>query len=116
MYKKYADCHRTQRLLLHVGDKVWRSTKNICSTRSLKKLDYKFVGPFLIIEEIKPMAFQLQLPSSMHIHPVYCSLHVSAQDQVELEEETGTPPPVIVHGWRVGGEFKVAAILDSQIQ
>ena len=33
-----------------VGDKVWRSSLNISTQRPLKKLDWKCLGPFMIIK------------------------------------------------------------------
>ena len=40
-----------------VGDMVWLDSQNIRTTRPSKKLDYCFLGPFLIIEKVSMHAF-----------------------------------------------------------
>lgn len=39
--------------------------------RSLEKLDYEKLGPFTIVKKINVVAFQVKLPYSMKIHPVF---------------------------------------------
>lgn len=83
---------------LHVGDKIWLSTKNIHATRPSKKLVYMFVDPFPVIKEVNPVAFWLQLAPSMNIHHVFHhSLLIPAWDWISVEDSDGHPPPVIVH-------------------
>lgn len=57
-----------------VGDKVMLSSKHLRSLRPSKKLDHQHLGPFSVVEKINPVAYKLQLPSSMRIHPVF---HIS---------------------------------------
>jgi hypothetical protein len=55
-----------------VGDLVMLSSKNLRTTRPSRKLDWKSVGPFPIVEVISSHAYRLQLPSSMaQVHPVF---------------------------------------------
>jgi transposase InsO family protein len=72
-HKRYADKHRTPHEFA-VGNMVWLATDNIRSDRPRKKYDYKFVGPFEILERIGSVAYKLDLPEHMHIHNVF---HVS---------------------------------------
>ena len=58
----------------HVGEQVWLEGKNLKFPHQATKLNPKHYGPFKIIKEISPVAYQLQLPPSWNIHPVF---HVS---------------------------------------
>jgi hypothetical protein len=96
-----------------VGDSVWLLRRNVKTTRPCEKLDYQRLGPFVIVDQVNDVAFRLDLPSHMHIHPVF---HVSL-----LEPWTSTsipgrvippPPPIQLVD---GPEYEVEAILDSKI-
>lgn len=68
--------NKRRRLLeFAVGDKVLLSTANLTllGTEALK-LRPKFIGPFKIITKINPVAYRLELPDTMRIHPVF---HIS---------------------------------------
>ena len=56
------------------SQKVWLLRRHISTTRPSSKLDVRRLGPFAIIGPVGGSAFRLQLPPSMHIHPVF---HVS---------------------------------------
>ena len=71
------------------------------------------MGPYLITNQINPLAFQLQLPATLCIHPVfYWSLlvAVSAPDLAQ-PPPLASPPPVFINGEE---EYEVRQILDSQ--
>ena len=53
-----------------VGDRVWLDTRDLSTERPSKKLDYKRLGPFEIIEKVSDLAYRLKLPKSFKIHPV----------------------------------------------
>ena len=48
-----------------VGDKVWLRSSNIHTQCPSKKLDWKHLGPYLIIKKIGIQAYWLQLPTSI---------------------------------------------------
>ncbi len=73
-YKKYADVHRLPTPDIKVGDKAWLSTRNIKSQKPCSKFDPKRIGPYLVLEQINPVTFRLQLPASTKRHNVF---HVS---------------------------------------
>ena len=56
---------------LEIGDKVWLDTWDLKTDRPSKKLDYKRVGPFEIIEKHGRMAYKLKLLSMYKVHPVF---------------------------------------------
>jgi hypothetical protein len=85
-----------------VGDKVWLSTKNLTTARPSKKLDKKFVDPFLVKERIGSEAYRLELPKTMkRLHNVF---HVSllepyqSDGQSDSQSESDLPPDLQVKG------------------
>ena len=95
-----------------VGNKVWLNPSNIRTERPSKKLDWKRLGPFSITKRIGTQAYELSLPKSMKIHPVF---HVSLLEPYKAspipDRTQPPPPPVIVDSDR---EFEVEQILDSK--
>ena len=75
--KSYADAHRIDRSY-EVGDKVFlrvRPQKSSIKFGKGAKLSPRFVGPFVILEKLGPVAYRLALPSSLsRMHNVF---HVS---------------------------------------
>ena len=96
-----------------VGDKVWLDARNLRTERPAKKLDYKRVGPFQILEKVGTRSYRLDLPSTMKIHPIF---HVGLLERFRQDTIPGrTPkplPPLIVAGEE---EFEVEDILDSKV-
>ena len=95
-----------------VGEKVWLSAKNIKTTRSSKKLDYKRIGPYRILKKINKNAYKLDLPATMRIHNVF---HVSLLDKYREPVEGQKPPepaPIVVG--EDDEEWEVERILDSR--
>ena len=96
------------------GQKVWLLRRHVSTTRPSSKLDVRRLGPFVIIESVGSSAFRLQLPPSMHIHPVF---HVSLLEPHVANMFPGRvvepPLPIQVDGLP---EFEVASILDSKFR
>ena len=95
-----------------VGDQVWLLHRNLRSTRPSRKLDYHRFGPFPIVRQINPISFQLQLPRSMKIHPIF---HVSLEPfyaSMLPGRLPKPPPPVEIDDIE---KFEVDEILDSRI-
>ena len=57
-----------------VGDQVWLSSENLNVVRPSRKLGFRRVGPFKILEFVNRVAVRLELPVGVRIHPVF---HVS---------------------------------------
>ena len=104
--KAYADTHRRE-LHLSVGDQVLLSTKNIkVKTAGTHKLLPKWLGPFKIIKSVNEVAYKLDLPASLKIHPVF---HVSLMKPYKPGGRVQTPPvPELIEGEM---EYEVEAIL-----
>jgi transposase InsO family protein len=110
--KKAADRYRKATPVYQVGDKVWLLRRNIRTTRPCEKFDFQRLGPFPIAAQINDVAYRLELPSSMHIHPVF---HVSLLEPYQPNILPGRmpppPAPVIVNN---DLEYEVNEILDSK--
>ena len=56
---------------LEVGDKIYLLIQNLRTTRPSKKLDYKKIGPFIIIAKLGPAIRKLQLLKNAKVHLVF---------------------------------------------
>jgi len=54
-----------------IGDQVWLEGKHLRFPHQKTKLNPKRYGPFKIIKMISSVAYQLQLPPSWKIHPIF---------------------------------------------
>lgn len=95
---KYANQHRRE-VEFKIGDQVLLSTENLQQRGRAPKLMKRFEGPFNIIRIINPVAYELDLPDSMRIHPVF---HISklkkyndGSNQFPDREHISRPPPII---------------------
>src|SRR5882724_10363631 len=111
---RFYDAHCREAPLYEVGDRVWLNSHNITTTRPTKKLDHKWLGPYLIKKVISWSAYQLKLPSSFsQTHPVF-SVMLSRPYNADTITEwvQHNPPPVVKDGVE---EYEVEQILDSQL-
>ena len=99
--RKYADRKRWKGVEFKIGDLVLLSTKELkwhIKERRSEKLTEWFVGPYKVKSIISANAVELQLPPTVHIHPV---VNVSKlqmyKSQVEGQKATKLAP-VIVEG------------------
>ena len=109
---KQANHRRLATPRLEVRSQVWLLQKNIRTTRPSAKLDYKRLGPFTIKKRLSSHAYELALPDTMKVHPVF---HVSLLEPIVTDPIPGQlakpAPPVIVNGQE---EHEVKEILDSR--
>ena len=70
--QEYANKHRRE-VTFQIGDKVWLSTYHL-PTEGCSKFKERFIGPFQVIKVVSPVAYKLQLPPTINVHPVF---HVS---------------------------------------
>jgi len=99
--KKYYDAnHRDEEF--KPGDEVFMSSQREYDSKMLswgskspemaKKFEPKFLGPFTISRKISKNAYELQLPSSMRIHPV-----INVRYLIRKRESKRFPDPIEVY-------------------
>lgn len=105
--------HRKPAPVYHVGDQVFLSAQNVKTARYSNKLGWKKLGPFEIRRKISPHAYELNLPKSMKIHPIFhiSLLYPAATDPVPGQLQK-PPPPVIVDGVE---EYEIEEIYNSRM-
>ncbi|KAH0614663.1 uncharacterized protein H6S33_000299 [Morchella sextelata] len=107
-----ANIHRTPAPHYRVRDKVFLSTSHFLTKRLSKKLDWKRIGPYVVKRIVNPYAYELELPRSMKIYPVFhVSLLSPAVNDPLPGQEQLPPPPVEIEGQE---EWEVEDILDSR--
>ena len=110
-YVRFANADRQPAPPFKPGDLVFLDRRHLKSARPSSKLDDKKLGPFKILRQINPVAFELKLPQSMRCHPVFhvSLLHPRLTDP--LQRPAQPPPPIEIEETV---EFEVNAILDSK--
>jgi hypothetical protein len=108
--KKYYDKKRMKGPSFQEGDMVLLATKNIETKRQNKKLDYKYIGPYKIIEKISENNYRLDLPPKVRLHPVF---HVSLLEDASntIVAKFGNEHEIEVEGPE---EYEVEKILDMR--
>ena len=116
---QYADRHR-RHVTFAVGDRVLLSTEHLrmVGVKRTPKLTFKYIGPFVVVRVVGSNAYELKLPDSMHLHPVF---NVSRLKQYKdgtashpsREPSYTRPLPIIDH--EDGAElFEPEEILESR--
>lgn len=86
--------------------------KNLRVERPSAKLSDKFYGPYEVVKKLGSLDYQLKLPKSMRIHPVF---HVQLLHRHHKNTIPGRvqpePQPVVIDGEQ---EWEVEKILDSR--
>ena len=112
--KKQADQHKGEVEGYKVGDMVLLSTRDLkwqMIGRRTDKLMERFVGPYRVKGIISSNAIELELPSSVRIHPVVNVSRIRRyRDQVRGQKVI-PPPPVEILGEM---EYEVERILSKR--
>ena len=112
--KKYTDRKRAEVDDYKVGDLVMLSTKDLkyqMVRRRTEKLTERFVGPYKIKKIVSPNVVELELPSTVKIHPVVNVSRIRKYiGQVERQKKE-QPALVIIEGEE---EQEVKRILNKQ--
>jgi len=113
--KRFANRKQSKGEEYRVEDLVLLSTKDLkwqIKGRRLEKLTECFVGPYKLKGIISSNTIELELPSSIKIHPVVNISQVCLyKPQVEGQKRT-LPKPVIIEGEE---EFEVEKILNKRV-
>ena len=114
---QFYDAHRCEAPKYNVSDKVWLSLENIKTVCPTKKLDYKWLSPYVVEQVISHNAYQLKLPVPFgKVHPVFSVTLLcpfEGDPITECQERHPLLPPLII--CNSIKEYKVKKILDSQI-
>ena len=119
-YEKYAKGEAPP--LFKPRDQVWLNDRNIRTERPAKKLDFKNLGPFEIIEQINLFAYRLRLPPTIKVHNVfYVNLlrPTSKRSPLPRQEAAREPPPAIEverEDEDAQLKYKVSEVVDSGIR
>lgn len=110
--KGYSDRHVNKSPNFKDGQKVWPDMRNLSFKGLPRKLADKFAGPYKVKRRIRELAYELNLPSAMKIHPVF---HVSLLQEHCTSTLPGRHPsePTAIEV-DSKEEYEVEAILDSR--
>src|SRR5258708_2215208 len=111
---QYYDHWRSPTPTYKVRAKVWLNTQNYMTTHPTKKLDHKWLGPFVIKKVISPAAIKLCLsPHEQGIHLVISvsNVHPYHPDPIPECLLNLCPNLVLVDGSK---EYEVESIVDSK--
>ena len=113
--KIQADRRRREQVF-HVGEQVLLSTEHLqLKNAPVRKLRRRFVGPFFVTRRIGPVAYELELPQTWRIHPIFhtsllrpfrtptwSTPQESAVDDLELEDDRSYEVEKLLR-WRWSG-------------
>jgi len=112
--KKYTDRKREEVNEYKVGDLVMLSTKDLkyqIVGKRTEKLIERFVGPYKVKKIISANAVELELPSTIRIHPVVNISRICRYIEQVEEQRKEQLAPVIIEGEE---EWEVKRILNKQ--
>ncbi|KAF9810337.1 hypothetical protein IEO21_06996 [Rhodonia placenta] len=111
--KVYYDKHVQEAPVFAPGDKVWLDARNLRLKQPSKKLSPKRLGPYAVRRKLGDLDYELVLPKSVPVHPVF---HVSLLSKYTRSDIPGRepeePPAIEVEG---DEEYEVERIKDSRI-
>src|SRR5580692_4691952 len=95
-----------------VGDQVWLEAKHLTLPYASAKLAPKRHGPFQIVKEISPVAYQLELPKAWTIHNVFhSSILTPYKETDEHGDNYQRPPPEMIDN---AEEYEVELIINHR--
>src|SRR5258707_10393540 len=95
-----------------VHNQVWLDAKNLRLPYQNTKLAPKHHGPFRIVKEVSPVAYQLNLPASWTIHDVFhASLLLPYQENTTHGPNFSKPPPDLIQGTE---EYEVEHLVNHR--
>jgi len=112
--RKYADRKWSDAVEYKVGDLVLLSTKDLkwqMVGRRSEKLTEGFVGPYRVKAIISSNAVELDLPTTVKIHPVVNVSRICKYTSQVKGQKMETPQPVVIKGEE---EWEVEKILNKR--
>ena len=81
------------------GDKVWLEARNLKCLIINPKFAPKREGPFTITKVLSPIVYQLRLPKTWKVHPVFHASLLSPYRENEVHgKNLPAPPPDLING------------------
>lgn len=84
--------HR-RRHQFHSGDQVWIDAANMQVQTPSKKLAPKQYGPFKLIKVVGEGSYQVKIPETCQIHPVFHALWIPPYKETSIHSPNPTQPP-----------------------
>ena len=113
MQEERANCGRIPAPNIQEGSQVWVDARDVRTTRLTQKLDSKRLGPFTVVRQISPYAYEVELPTSIQIHTVQpVSLSHPVGNDPSGGQKASVPPPVDVDGEE---EYQLSSVEDSRL-
>ena len=114
-YEIHSNRHRSPPPAYQVGDNVFVNAKNIRTKRKSKKLDWKNLGPFTVIEVIGSHSYKLNLPEDLKlVHPVFHTSLLQPDANNPIQGQINTAPPPIEVDNTGHDLYEIDAILGSR--
>ena len=93
-----------------IGEQVWLEGTHLKLPHQLTKLAPKQYGPFKIMKQINPVTYQLTLPNTWQIHPVFHTSLLAPYHETDAHRPNySRPPPDLIRGEEF---FEVEQIQD----
>jgi hypothetical protein len=113
-YQQSTDKNQIPPLEFKVEDKAFVKAKFFQITWPSKKLSEKYLGPFDIINQVRPLSWTLHLPTTMHaVHPVFHVFMLELSTPNSIPNHIQPPPPPVIIDKEP--EYKISEILDSKL-
>ena len=104
-----ARCTRKPFSPFRKGDKVWLEARNLKRQLSNPKFAPKREGPFVIVKVLSPITYELRIPKTWKIHPVFHTSLLSPYGETDVHGPNfPKPPPDLIEGEE---EYKIEKIL-----
>src|SRR5580692_11320740 len=81
------------------GDQVWLEVTHLKLPHQGSKLNPKWYSPFKILKGVSPVAFELAIPTSWQIHPVFHTSLLTPYHETGVHSPNySQPPPDLIRG------------------
>jgi hypothetical protein len=90
--KRFYDAKRQEDPDYQPGDKVYVSGKNFMTHQPTKKFEDRRYGPFTVARKVDAISYELKLPDSWRVHPVFNTIFLRPWVPPVAEHQQVAPP------------------------
>ena len=113
--EEFANANRQPAPSYRVGDQVFLDTRNITTSREMKKLDHKYIGPYTIEKVVNSHTYKLRLPWEHELlHDTFHTSLLRPSPTDPLPGQVNAPPPPVTIDANGEKLYAIDAILDSK--